>query len=292
MLNGDEVKYCKDCDKTYPDDKKFCSDCGKELTTMVEVKEFEPVVQKPAGMSFFRKIGITIIVLIVLAGVGLGLLGRFKLPTGEVTYAGDTTVPYTTTTLVDTTIPVTTTLTLTTTTTTIMTTTTILETTSTTVPTTTESTTTTTTIFTTTTTVQTQYQSCIRGIFDKECEKYNLIYTDYSSAVGFVTCTDDGAYTWEDIGDESKYLQVYAPTRTLEIKCGTYQEPTGKEKCIEDYFGELCQTEGLIYTDYSKAVGFITCTDDGIYIFGDISDSSKYKQVYVSQGAIDSRCPQ
>lgn len=210
------------------------------------------------------------------------------------TKVNDITLCTSTTTHIETT---TTTSPTTSTTTTIPTTTTVEETTTTTtlresLPTTTiAAPTTTTTIPTTTTTVQTQYQSCIRGIFDGECEKYNLIYTDYSSFVGFVTCTDDGAYTWEDISDETKYLQVYTPTRTLQIRCGTYQEPTGREKCIEDYFEELCQAEGLTYTDYSSFVGFVTCTDDGIYIFNDISDSSKYKQVFVSESAIDSRCP-
>jgi len=151
--------------------------------------------------------------------------------------------------------------------------------------------TTTTTPRTTTTTIQNQYQNCIRGIFDEECRKYSLIYTDYSSTVGFITCTDDGVWVWGDIGDETKYIQVYTPTRTLQISCGTYIEPTGKGKCIEDYFEELCHAENLIYTDYSSSVGFITCTDDGMYIFGDIGDSSKYEQVYISQAAIDSRCP-
>src|SRR3989344_1393904 len=36
------------------------------------------------------------------------------------------------------------------------------------------------------------YQSCIRDIFKAECQKYSLLYTDYSEAVQFVTCTDDG----------------------------------------------------------------------------------------------------
>jgi hypothetical protein len=292
------VRYCKDCDKSYPDDKKFCSDCGKQLTELIEkpVEETKVPTQHEVIVPWKKVLLVAIAIgAVILIG---NLTGMFSLP-GGVVLTTTTTIPVTTTvqrvTTTETVIPPTEAIvptTTVTTTTTISTTTTIQETTSTTVPTTTESTTTTTTISTTTTTVQTQYQSCIRGIFDEECRKYNLIYTDYSSVVGFITCTDDGAYTWEDIGDESKYLQVYAPTRTLEIKCGTYQEPTGKEKCMEDYFGELCQAEGLIYTDYSRAVGFITCTDDGIYIFGDISDSSKYKQVYVSQGAIDSRCPQ
>lgn len=146
-------------------------------------------------------------------------------------------------------------------------------------------------ITTTTATAQISYQDCIKKIFEKECKKYNLIYTDYSSTVGFVRCTDDGIYTMDDIGDETKYLHVYVPTRTLQISCGTYKEPTGKNKCLEDYFEELCRAEGLVYTDYSSTVGFIRCTDDGIYVLGDIGDSSKYKHVHISQVAIDSRCP-
>ena len=137
----------------------------------------------------------------------------------------------------------------------------------------------------------TNYQTCVNDLLKNECKKYGLIYTDYSSAVEFITCTDDGAYSLDDIGDESKYLQVYAPTRTLQIKCGQYQEPTdNKQKCMENLFKKLCEDEGLIYTDYSSAVGFITCTDDGLYVLGEIGDETKYKQVYVTDVAINAQC--
>src|SRR3989344_3494145 len=103
------------------------------------------------------------------------------------------------------------------------------------------------------------YQSCIKDIFKSECQKQGLLYTDYSSAVGFITCTDDGSYTLDDIGDDSAYLQVYTPTRILQKRCGTYQEPTNSRiKCQEDYFESQCVKKGLIYTDWRSAVGFIT----------------------------------
>jgi hypothetical protein len=135
------------------------------------------------------------------------------------------------------------------------------------------------------------YQSCIKNIFKAECKKYNLLYTDYSSSVEFVTCTDDGSYTFDDIGDISKYLQIYTPTRILEIRCETYKEPTNSNlKCEEELFKSKCQQEGLIYTDWSSAVGFITCTDDGIYILDEIGEDNKYKQVYITQEFVDSQC--
>ena len=135
------------------------------------------------------------------------------------------------------------------------------------------------------------YQSCIRDIFKAECQKYSLLYTDYSEAVQFITCTDDGSYTVNDIGESSKYLQVYAPTRILEMKCGVYQEPTNpKLKCEEELFKSKCEAVGLIYTDWSSAVGFITCTDDGLYTTNDIGSNSKYQQVYRTQEFVDSQC--
>jgi len=135
------------------------------------------------------------------------------------------------------------------------------------------------------------YQDCIKNVFKEECKKYDLLYTDYSSYVGFITCTDDGSYTMDDIGDNSKYLQIYAPTRSLEIKCGTYKEPTdSKLKCEEDLFESKCQQVGLIYTDWSPFVGFITCTDDGIYILDEIGSNNKYQQVYITSEFIDSQC--
>jgi len=135
------------------------------------------------------------------------------------------------------------------------------------------------------------YQSCIKDIFKKECAKYGLLYTDYSSAIEFITCTDDGSYTMDDISDRSKYLQIFAPTRSLEMQCGTYKEPTNsKLKCEEDLFKSKCQQVGLIYTDWSSAVGFITCTDDGIYTLSELGNENKYKQVYITQEFVDSQC--
>ncbi len=140
-------------------------------------------------------------------------------------------------------------------------------------------------------TTRNSYQSCIRDIFKGECQKYSLLYTDYSEAVQFITCTDDGSYTVNDIGESSKYLQVYAPTRILEMKCGVYQEPTNpKLKCEEDLFQSKCEGVGLIYTDWSSAVGFITCTDEGLYTMNDIGSNSKYQQVYITQEFVDSQC--
>ena len=136
------------------------------------------------------------------------------------------------------------------------------------------------------------YQTCIKGIFESECQKMGLVYTDYSSAVGFITCTDDGVYSMDDIGNDNKYLQVYAPTMILEKKCGTYTAPTNtKLKCQADFFESQCQKEGLIYTDWSSAVGFITCTDDGVYNLGEIGEETKYKQVYVTSEFVNSKCP-
>ena len=136
-----------------------------------------------------------------------------------------------------------------------------------------------------------EYNTCAKELLTKECKKYNLIYTDYSDFAGFITCTDDGAYVLDDMSDKSKYLQVYAPLRTLQIMCGTYQNATEpKEKCKEKLFGELCSDVGLTYTDYSSFAGFITCSDDGFYILGEMSDNSKYKQVYISNNAVDERC--
>ncbi len=135
------------------------------------------------------------------------------------------------------------------------------------------------------------YQTCIRDIFKSECQKYGLLYTDYSGAVGFVTCTDDGSYTLNDVGDNSRYLQVYTPTRILEMKCNVYEEPTNpKVKCEDELFTSRCEAVNLMYTDWSSAVGFITCTDDGIYILDDVGGNSKYQQVYITQEFVDSQC--
>ncbi|VVB80182.1 Uncharacterised protein [uncultured archaeon] len=134
--------------------------------------------------------------------------------------------------------------------------------------------------------------SCIKSIAEAECQKEGLIYTDYSSSVGFITCTDDGVYSMNDIGDNTRYLQVYAPLRIFKIKCGMYNTSTNTQlKCQEDFFESKCQGEDLIYTDWSPSVGFITCTDDGIYTFKEIGDESKYKQIYVTSEFVDSRCP-
>jgi predicted amidophosphoribosyltransferase len=43
------MKYCKDCDKNYSDDKNFCLDCSKELTEIVGAKETKPIVHKMMG---------------------------------------------------------------------------------------------------------------------------------------------------------------------------------------------------------------------------------------------------
>ena len=46
---------------------------------------------------------------------------------------------------------------------------------------------------------------------------------------------------------EPLYLQVYTPTRILQKRCGTYQEPTNSRiKCQEDYFESQC-TAGPFY---------------------------------------------
>lgn len=140
-------------------------------------------------------------------------------------------------------------------------------------------------------TIEDNYTNCINVLLKTECKKYDLIYTDYNGFPGFITCTDDGAYTFDDIGDSSKYLQVYAPTRTLQIKCGTYQEPLAtKEKCKEDLFQKLCIDNNLVYTDYNAFPGFITCSDDGFYTLEEIGDGSKYKQVYITDIAINDQC--
>ena len=133
-------------------------------------------------------------------------------------------------------------------------------------------------------------QQCEANIMQAECQKYGLIYTDYSEFAKFITCTKEGSYTVDDINNPGVYLQVYAPKRSLEKACGAYTAPTGKEGCVEQHLSTLCGKEGLIYTDYSEVAEFATCTDDGFYVMNDLSDAKKYQQVHIKQDALDAIC--
>jgi len=75
------VKYCKKCDRTYPEDKKFCSDCGKNLVELIEkpIKEAKVLVHREAYIPWTKIILIVIVIgLVVLLG---NLTGMIALPT-------------------------------------------------------------------------------------------------------------------------------------------------------------------------------------------------------------------
>ena len=37
-------------------------------------------------------------------------------------------------------------------------------------------------------------------------------------------------------------------------------------------------------------VGFITCTDDGLYTTNDVGSNNEHQQVYITQEFVDSQC--
>ena len=74
------MRYCKDCDKTYPDDSKFCKDCGKNLTELVEkpVEETKPTTHREFVIPYTKLILIAVAIgLVLLAG---SMTGLFSLP--------------------------------------------------------------------------------------------------------------------------------------------------------------------------------------------------------------------
>ena len=78
------LKYCKDCDKSYPNDKKFCSDCGKKLTELIEkpVKEVKAITQREVVP--WKKIILVIVAIGLVILVGK-LTGFITLPVGDKT---------------------------------------------------------------------------------------------------------------------------------------------------------------------------------------------------------------
>ena len=61
------MKYCKKCNKTYPDDAEFCSKCGNSLVKLVEEKVKLP--QIPKTPTNWKLYGLIVIVVIAVGAI-------------------------------------------------------------------------------------------------------------------------------------------------------------------------------------------------------------------------------
>lgn len=63
------MKYCKNCDIKYPDEKKFCKECGNKLVNFIE----RPKKISTVSLTSRRKIGIIsgVIVIGIIALIGI-----------------------------------------------------------------------------------------------------------------------------------------------------------------------------------------------------------------------------
>lgn len=86
------MKYCKKCDKPYPDDAEFCSNCGEKIAEFGEKKKDLPI--NPKFPKFNWKIIGSIIVILVIIGAGYWIwiyTGQFLNPDRETTTTTTTT---------------------------------------------------------------------------------------------------------------------------------------------------------------------------------------------------------
>ena len=64
---GVGVRYCKKCDKTYPNDAQFCSKCGNNLVKLVEETKSTQISKKPTNWKLYGLIAVVIIVIGIVA---------------------------------------------------------------------------------------------------------------------------------------------------------------------------------------------------------------------------------
>lgn len=96
------MRYCKKCDKTFPDDSKFCNDCGKKLIKLVEKPVEEPKLpeHREVFIPYKKLILIAVAIgLVILAGSITGLIalpGPIGLTTTTIRTTRPTTIRTTT----------------------------------------------------------------------------------------------------------------------------------------------------------------------------------------------------
>lgn len=66
------MKYCKKCDRTYPEKKNFCENCGGKLTEVIEKPKEQSKVKKPSQGE--KKFKWQFIAIPVAVGIGLLIL--------------------------------------------------------------------------------------------------------------------------------------------------------------------------------------------------------------------------